>query len=371
MLVMAAREDDDVCHENGLAAVRRVDLEKVKKMNFIPKCLDAYYNQYPYKSTNEYGLPVELTGDTIESLIYNETYGSDPQISKKQIKKCVLLGDALYLDDFINKFFIKCRAGTFMSIFPHSYTVISNDPIVRQANVGFVEIINMSRGKLTMSDLKKDDELFKELFHLQPDIISFNVGLSDIMMENFAWQANQVPGQFIEHFKELIIYFHTYFQSAGYRGAFCDNLLYTFNMLPVYCNMDSIVHNRENIQAVKVHKDLWGTSYHNITRDVYKRTADGINKRLHGAKNVMFDMYKCVFFQPTPRWMFKGLHVDSKTGLPDSNAHDIMLRNFLYCLSRACCNKKICTLGIHSTKYRDTDKILHEGCAKVYFNEID
>ena len=48
MLVMAAREDDDVCHENGLAAVRRVDLEKVKKMIYIHKCLDAYIYIYIY-----------------------------------------------------------------------------------------------------------------------------------------------------------------------------------------------------------------------------------------------------------------------------------------------------------------------------------
>ena len=45
MLVMAAKETD-VCHENGLAAVRRVDLEKVKKMIYIHKCLDAYIYIY-------------------------------------------------------------------------------------------------------------------------------------------------------------------------------------------------------------------------------------------------------------------------------------------------------------------------------------
>ena len=367
----AAKEYDDHCHENGLSAIRRIDLERVKKMNYVPKCLEAYRNQYPYKSTDDLGLPLELSGDTIDKLIYDETYGSDPQIHKKHIKKCVLLGDALYLDAFIDKFFIKCRAGTFMSIFPHTYTVISNDPIVRQVNVGFVEIINKSMKKLTMSDLKSDTELFRDLFMIQPDIISFNVGLSDIMVENFAWQENQVPGRFVEHFKDLIIYFHTYFQAAGYRGAFCENLVYTFNMLPVYSNMDSIVHNKENVQAVQVHNDLWGTSYHDIKREVYKRIADGINRKLHGAKIMMFDMYNVVFFQPTPRWMFSGLHVDSRSGLPDKFTHDKMLGNFLYCLARVCCNRKICTLGIHSKKYRETDKILHEGCEKVYFKEIN
>ena len=367
-----ATRDEDVSHERGLAAIKRVDLEKVKnKMNYIPKCFEAYQNQYPYDSTDEYGSPLELTSDIIENLVFKQTYGLDPQINRNQVKKCVLLGDALYLDDFIGKFFVKCRESTFLNIFPHSYTVISNDPIVRQARLGFVEVINLSRGKLTMSELKQDENLFKELFNIQPDIISFNVGLSDIMLENFAWRENQVPGKFIENFKELIIYYHTYFHAAGYRGAFCDNLVYTFNMLPVYDPMDKVAHNKENMQAVQVHKDLWGSSYHDISRDTYKRTADSINRRLHTAKNIMFEKYKCVLFQPTPRWKFSGLHVDSKTGLPDNNTHDLMLKNFLFCLSRACCTKKICTLGIYSTKFMATDKILHEGCAKTYLREID
>ena len=366
----AAKEIDEHCHENGLSAIRRIDLERVKGMNYIPKNLDAYCNQYPYKCIDDVGMPLELTGDTIDALLYEKTCGPDPQIFKKHIKKCVILGDALYLDGFIDKFFVKCRSGTYASIFLHTYTVISNDPIVRQVNVGFIEIINKSRKKLTMTDLKTDNELFKDLFMIQPDVISFNVGLSDIMVENFAWQDNQVPGRFVEHFKELIIYFHTYFQAAGYRGAFCENLVYTFNLLPVYACMDSIVHNRENIQAVQVHSDLWGTSYHDMKREVYKRVADGINNRLHASKRMMFDKYNVVLLQPTPRWMFDGLHVNRRSGLPDKYTHDKMLGNFLYCLARVCCNKKICTLGIHSKKYKETDKFLHEGCAKVYLKEI-
>ena len=133
--------------------------------------------------------------------------------------------------------------------------------------------------------------------------------------------------------------------------------------------MDSIVHNRENFQAVQPHKDFWGTSYHDMTRENYKRIADNVNKRLHTCKTQMYDKFHVVLMQPTPRWMFDGLHVDSKSGLPDVYTHDKMLGNFLYCLARVCCNRRICTLGIHSNKYKDTDKFLHEGCASVYYRE--
>ena len=69
------------------------------------------------------------------------------------MKKCVLLEDAFYLNDFIDKFFYQMS---------HRYFYV----IVRQENVSFVETINMSRRKLTMSDLKQDTELFKDLFQI-------------------------------------------------------------------------------------------------------------------------------------------------------------------------------------------------------------
>ena len=114
----AAKEYDDHCHENGLSAIRRIDLERVKGMNYIPKNLDAYCNQYPYKCIDDVGMPLELTGDTIDALLYEKTCGPDPQIFKKHIKKCVILGDALYLDGFIEKFFYKMSIWNIREHFP-------------------------------------------------------------------------------------------------------------------------------------------------------------------------------------------------------------------------------------------------------------
>ena len=76
------------------------------------------------------------------------------------------------------------------------------------------------------------------------------------------------------------------------------------------------------------------------------------------AKSVMFDRYKVVFFQLTPRWIFNDLHVDSKTGLPDRNPWYNVNEFFCTILSHACCNKRICTLCIHSTKYREFSEVL-------------
>ena len=42
-----------------------------------------------------------------------------------------------------------------------------------------------------------------------------------------------------EKIQELITHMQTYFFGAGSRGAFAENLTYTFNLLPVYAAADS------------------------------------------------------------------------------------------------------------------------------------
>ena len=81
-------------------------------------------------------------------------------IDVKFIKKSVILADALFLPEFINPFLIKCKAGTFLDIFPHSYVVPSNDPLHRQTSVGFIEIIDRSQNAFTISSLLSCHDLF-------------------------------------------------------------------------------------------------------------------------------------------------------------------------------------------------------------------
>ena len=77
--------------------------------------------------------------------------------------------------------------------------------------MGFVEVINLSKNALTLYGLMADEELFRQLLTVQPDSISINIGISDIKMENLAWQKNQISGEYIKRFQELIIHMQTFF----------------------------------------------------------------------------------------------------------------------------------------------------------------
>ena len=122
-------------HESGIRARRAIDMDRVRGMNFIPKTTEAWHNQYQYNSVNELGKPIPLTGEVIDDILINPIYGKTPSINIQNIKKCVILADALYLPEFMDPFLIKCQAGFFLNIFPHSYTVNCNDPLVRQTSV--------------------------------------------------------------------------------------------------------------------------------------------------------------------------------------------------------------------------------------------
>ena len=115
---------------------------------------------------------------------------------------------------------------------------------------------------------------------------------------------------------------------------------------------------------------MWGTTYYNITREDYKYISDSINKKLHNCKTLMFDKYQMVVLNPTPKWRFQDLHVDRKSGLPHPDIHQEMLANFFFCLARIACNRRICTLGINSSRSsRVVEDQLQGGCAKIYVTE--
>ena len=87
MLEMAeAVEINENCHERGLSAIRQIDMNKVRGMNYIPKSLDSWHDQYPYACQDDLGNPLKLTSELIDSLLIEKVYGSEPQIYKKHVK---------------------------------------------------------------------------------------------------------------------------------------------------------------------------------------------------------------------------------------------------------------------------------------------
>ena len=371
---MATRTDSGadlaVMKERGQHARDSIDMDKIRGMQFIPKTKGSWHHQYIYRSEDRGGDVIPLTGEMIDSFLTSPVYGQHPHIDVKFIKKCVIMADALFLPEFINPFLIKCKAGSFFNIFPHSYVVPCNDPLHRQTSVGFVEIIDKSQNALTLGSLLADHELFFELLRIQPDCISINIGLSDIKQENLSWHPNQIPKEYLKKFQELITHMQTYFFGAGSRGAFAENLTYTFNLLPVYAAADSEKHNLQNIYQTVQHTNLWGTTYYGITREFYKHISDEINRKLHSCKAEMFNKFQVVMFNPTPKWSFEDLHVDKRSGLPYPEIHHQMLQIFFYCLSRFVCNRKICTLGVNASRAsRNIDEQLYEGCTMLYMRE--
>ena len=360
-----------VMDEQGQHARQLIDMEQIRHMQYIPKSKDIWHHQYIYRSEDRGGDVIPLTGETIDSFLSAPVYGRNPHIDVKYIKKCVIVADALFLEEFISPFLIKCKAGNFFNIFPHMYVVPCNDPLVRQTSVGFVEIINKSMNALTLGSLLANHELFFELLSIQPDSISINIGLSDMKQENISWHSNQIPKEYIKKLQELLTHMQTYFIGAGSRGAFAENLTYTFNLLPIYVAADSVNHNLQTINQTVQHTNLWGTTYYGITREFYKQVSDEINKRLHNCKVEMFNKFQVIMLNPTPKWSFEGLHVDGRSGLPHPEIHQKMLQNFFYCLARVVCNRRICTLGNNACRSsRNIDEQLFEGCTMLYMRDM-
>ena len=361
--------DEATRHQRGLRAARSCDFEKIREANFIPKSKDSWDSQYLYDTVDRYGNPIPLTGEVIDHLLRDPMgdYSMTPKLGSDQLQTWVILGDALLLPEFVNPFFISCQSGLFLNIYPHSYGVKTNDPLFNKTKIGFVKVVNMSRNALTINGLMAEDNLYLDLLQLQPDVISFNIGLSDMMMENVSWHKTQIPKEFIKQVKNLIISFHTYFTSQGKRGYFCEKLVYTYNMMPIYCALDGVKQCTYPAEQVIQHENLWGTSWYPIKREFYKVCSDEINKRFHKEKQSMFEKYQMIFLNPTPRWEFEDVHVCRKSGLPLPELHKKFIQNFLYCIARAVCDHKFCTIGVNSSRSkRDTNSLLHEGCVFMY-----
>ena len=186
--------DEATRHQRGLRAARSCDFEKIREANFIPKSQDSWDSQYLYDVVDRSGNPIPLTGEVIDQLLREPYIGvNTPKLSSDQLQTWVILGDALLLPVFVDPFLITCQSGHFLNIYPHSYGVKSNEPLFNKTKIGFVKVVNMSRNALTINGLMADDDLYLNLLHLQPDVISFNIGLSDMMLENVSWHKSQIP----------------------------------------------------------------------------------------------------------------------------------------------------------------------------------
>ena len=112
----------------------------------------------------------------------------------------------------MNEHLIQCAAGDYLDIFPHSYKVPCSDPMRKKTTIGFVKIINRSMNAVTLNGLMAEERLMEELARgIMPDVICFNIGISDIKQENLAWNPNGIPSAFVTKFKELVATFHVYF----------------------------------------------------------------------------------------------------------------------------------------------------------------
>ena len=189
--------DEAKRHQRGLRAARSCDFEKIREANFIPKSQESWDSQYMYDVVDNSGKPIPLTGEVIDQLLLEPFYGvSTPRLSKDQLQSWVILGDALFLPEFMNPFLITCKSGQYLNIYPHAYAVKSNEPMFNKTKIAFVKVINLSRNALTINNLMSDDDLYLNLLHIQPNVISFNVGLSDMMLENVSWHKSQIPKEY-------------------------------------------------------------------------------------------------------------------------------------------------------------------------------
>ena len=247
-------------------AMATMDMSVIRGQNFLPKTSDMYKEQYLYRCKDSEGNVVPLTGEVIDSLLISPSYGKEPQVNKGYIKKSVIFADALFHPEFLQPFLIKCKAGTFLDIFPHQYVVPCNDPLQNKCAVGFVEIIDKTRNSFTIGSVLDDHEIYHELLNLQPDCININIGLADIKQENISWHVSQIPLEFVKKLEKLIYSLQLYFFTAGSRGAFAEKLTYSLNLLPMYSALDADQHNVQNIYQTVQHQNLWGTNYYNVTR---------------------------------------------------------------------------------------------------------
>ena len=302
-------------------------------------------------------------GDIDSLLIPRE--GLVPRINIRHIKVLLILGDVHFLDEYIISYIIECESGTFLNIWPQKYTVRDNAGC--QLGIGFVRVVNNSKSALTISGLMAQEDLFRNILDLQPAVISINIGISDMMVENISWNKNEVSKLCSDKIHELMCYLYTYLINSGFRGQFIESTTFTINMLPMYMACDATRQNKLTIKQTRQHSKNFGTNYCTYTHSEYKILSDVVNHKLHKGSELLFNKFNCLLINPTPRWEFQGSHVDPRTGLP--HFHQEMFKNYFSIMGRIMCERRFCTLGFMSTRTnRKADNHLIHGCLKEYAN---
>ena len=72
-------------------AREKVDMAKLRGLQYLPKTKIMWEEQYVYQSQDREGNMKPLTGETIEELIVQPVIGKEPQVNKKFVKKFVVL----------------------------------------------------------------------------------------------------------------------------------------------------------------------------------------------------------------------------------------------------------------------------------------
>ena len=85
-------------------AREKVDMAKLRGLHYLPKTKPMWQGQYIYQSQDREGNMEPLNAEIIEELIVQPVVGKDPQVHKKFVKKSVVLGDAIFLEEFLEPF---------------------------------------------------------------------------------------------------------------------------------------------------------------------------------------------------------------------------------------------------------------------------
>ena len=323
---------------------------------FVGSHYEDYQNQYNYKEP--------LTSGTIDSLT---VYSNGKQIlESRDLKKIFLCGDACFLPEYLDKHLIQAKLGTYLDISPHSYRI--REWVTRfKINIGFCNIINLSEPGQTFGNVQADEELFHKFILEQPDVVSLNIGLTDIKLDNVSWRHNDLPNMYYRHLSETLKKFHDFAKSKGSCGRFIEDICFTVNLLPHYESCDATNHNKRSIEETRQHYNAWHTNYYNLERHQYAELANRVNHCLRKNAKELFRLYKCVIIQPAPIWQFAGVHADPSTGLPEAAYHEMFIRNYLFIIHRFICSRHYCRIDTMASLDRKATAVnLVHGCIRYH-----
>ena len=105
-------------HQDGLNARHGVDLERILGVQRLERTRSYFERQYSYQTTDFNGKYIPLTARVIEETIFDPVIGNKSFIQPHFIRNLVLIGDALYLEEFVDPFLIKVNGQLFLDIFP-------------------------------------------------------------------------------------------------------------------------------------------------------------------------------------------------------------------------------------------------------------